>query len=63
MARKNGPPKPPIPTREPPNAHAVERRLAQNEDGFRLLFMNNPQPMWVFDAETTRFLEVNSRSR
>ena len=60
MARKNGPPKPPLLTREPPNAHAVEQRLAQNEDGFRLLFMNNPQPMWVFDAETTRFLEVNS---
>jgi two-component system cell cycle sensor histidine kinase/response regulator CckA len=60
MARKNGPPKPPILSREPPAAHAVERRLAQNEDGFRLLFMNNPQPMWVFDAETTRFLEVNS---
>jgi PAS domain S-box-containing protein len=60
MARKNGPPKPPILAREPPNAHAVEERLAQNEDGFRLLFMNNPQPMWVFDAESTRFLEVNS---
>jgi len=60
MARKNGPPKPPIFAREPPNAHAVEERLAQNEDGFRLLFMNNPQPMWVFDAESTRFLEVNS---
>src|ERR1700683_42396 len=60
MARKNGPPHPPNPPRRPPSDPAVEGRLAQNEDGFRLLFMNNPQPMWVFDAETTRFLEVNS---
>jgi PAS domain S-box-containing protein len=60
MVRKNGPPKPPILTPERLNARTVEERLAQNEGGFRLLFMNNPQPMWVFDAETTRFLEVNT---
>jgi len=29
-------------------------------DSFRLLFVNNPQPMWVFDLETLRFLEVNN---
>jgi diguanylate cyclase (GGDEF)-like protein/PAS domain S-box-containing protein len=33
--------------------------LKRREDSFRLLFDNNPMPMWVFDAETTRFLSVN----
>jgi PAS domain S-box-containing protein len=27
---------------------------------FRLLFEDNPQPMWVFDAQSLKFLEVNS---
>ncbi|HAR24027.1 MAG TPA: GGDEF domain-containing protein, partial [Bradyrhizobium sp.] len=26
---------------------------------FRLLFENNPMPMWVFDAGTMEFLSVN----
>ena len=26
---------------------------------YRLLFATNPHPMWIFDAETLRFLEVN----
>src|SRR5687768_9440963 len=26
---------------------------------FRLLFQHNPQPMWVYDCRTLRFLEVN----
>jgi diguanylate cyclase (GGDEF)-like protein/PAS domain S-box-containing protein len=34
---------------------AIKRR----EVSFRLLFDNNPMPMWVFDAETTKFLSVN----
>jgi diguanylate cyclase (GGDEF)-like protein/PAS domain S-box-containing protein len=34
---------------------AIKRR----EVSFRLLFDNNPMPMWVFDAETTRFVSVN----
>ncbi|WP_213770764.1 EAL domain-containing protein [Bradyrhizobium sp. dw_78] len=33
--------------------------LKQREASFRLLFDNNPMPMWVFDAETMRFLNVN----
>ena len=37
-------------------AEAVSR---QSEASFRLLFANNPQPMWVYDLETLRFLEVN----
>jgi diguanylate cyclase (GGDEF)-like protein/PAS domain S-box-containing protein len=33
--------------------------LKRREASFRLLFDNNPMPMWVFDAETTGFLSVN----
>lgn len=31
----------------------------QSERTFRLLFTKNPQPTWVYDLETLRFLEVN----
>jgi PAS domain S-box-containing protein len=31
-----------------------------SEASFRLLFRNNPLPMWVYDVETLRFLEVNT---
>jgi PAS domain S-box-containing protein len=37
---------------------AEDQRRAR-EASFRLLFESNPQPMWVFDRETRRFLEVN----
>ena len=33
--------------------------LKRREASFRLLFDNNPMPMWVFDAETAEFLGVN----
>jgi diguanylate cyclase (GGDEF)-like protein/PAS domain S-box-containing protein len=33
--------------------------LKRREASFRLLFDNNPMPMWVFDAETMGFLKVN----
>ena len=33
--------------------------LKRREASFRLLFDNNPMPMWVFDVETTKFLSVN----
>jgi diguanylate cyclase (GGDEF)-like protein/PAS domain S-box-containing protein len=33
--------------------------LKRREQSFRLLFENNPMPMWVFDAATRRFLSVN----
>ena len=29
--------------------------LKKREASFRLLFDNNPMPMWVFDTETTEF--------
>src|SRR3954468_20548899 len=38
---------------------ASRRALADREESFRLLFAANPQPMWVYDAATMHFLEVN----
>ncbi len=37
-----------------------ERERIQREASFRMLFENNPMPMWVYDAETLAFLEVNT---
>jgi diguanylate cyclase (GGDEF)-like protein/PAS domain S-box-containing protein len=33
--------------------------LRESEEGYRLLFENNPIPMWVFDRQRLRFLAVN----
>ena len=33
--------------------------LASSEERYRLLFEASPLPMWVYDAETLRFLAVN----
>lgn len=33
--------------------------LTESERRYRLLFNNNPLPMWVYDLETLAFLEVN----
>src|SRR6185503_18479805 len=33
--------------------------LRASEERYRVLFENNPQPMWVEDAETGAFLAVN----
>ena len=30
-----------------------------NEAKYRLMFHNNPQPMWIYDSETLAFIEVN----
>jgi PAS domain S-box-containing protein len=37
----------------------AEASLAQSEERYRKLFEENPAPMWVFDVETLRFLDVN----
>lgn len=38
---------------------AEERVLRKSESSFRLLFSANPHPMFVFDQQTYRLLEVN----
>jgi len=37
----------------------AEKELLESEKKYRLLFANNPQPMWIYDLETLAFLEVN----
>jgi two-component system, cell cycle sensor histidine kinase and response regulator CckA len=37
----------------------TEEALREGEERYRLLFESNPQPMWVYDIETLRFLAVN----
>ncbi|MBX3749280.1 MAG: PAS domain S-box protein [Opitutaceae bacterium] len=37
----------------------VLEALRQSEERYRLLFDRNPAPMWLYDAETLRFVAVN----
>ena len=43
----------------PPIAGLRPPILEEGDAGFKTLFLQSPQPMWVFDLETVRFLEVN----
>ena len=38
----------------------AQQALEDSERRYRLLFDNNPQPMWVYDQETLAFLAVNN---
>jgi PAS domain S-box-containing protein len=42
------------------NRTRAEQALRRSEAGFRALFESNPHPMWLYDVETLRFIEVNS---
>jgi len=37
----------------------AEQRLRESEERYRQLFDANPLPMWVYDRQTLRFIEVN----
>ncbi|HKH62051.1 MAG TPA: PAS domain S-box protein, partial [Flavitalea sp.] len=37
----------------------ADQALQVSEEQYRFLFHLNPQPMWIYDAETLQFLEVN----
>ncbi len=37
----------------------MEEALRESEERYRMLFDRNPQPVWVHDRETLRFLAVN----
>lgn len=37
----------------------AEEILAESEKRYRSLFTSNPNPMWVYDLETLKFLDVN----
>ncbi len=38
----------------------AEESLRENEKKYRLMFANNPQPMFIYDLETLAFLEMNN---
>lgn len=38
----------------------ANKKLLESEENYRYLFDNNPQPMWIYDIESLRFLEVNN---
>ena len=40
----------------------AERRIEESERKFRMLFASNPQPMWVYDAETLEFLTGDAKT-
>ena len=43
-----------------PGATSPKRdELDDHETSFRYLFAENPNPIWVYDHETLKFLEVN----
>ena len=37
----------------------AEAELRASEERYRLLFKNNPHPMWVYDLETLEFIAIN----
>jgi PAS domain S-box-containing protein len=39
---------------------AFQKQLEESEKKYRYLFVNNPLPMWIYDLDTLRFLEVNN---
>lgn len=38
----------------------LQKKLSDSEEQYRSIFHNNPQPMWIYDLETLRFLAVNN---
>jgi PAS domain S-box-containing protein len=45
--------------REIERRRRIEDALRRSEEQYRMLFETNPNPMWIFDIETLRFLAVN----
>jgi diguanylate cyclase (GGDEF)-like protein/PAS domain S-box-containing protein len=37
----------------------AEEKLRKSQEDFRALFASHPHPMWVYDSQTLRFIEVN----
>lgn len=37
----------------------AEQRLQESEEKYRHLFENNPQPMWIYNPDTLKFVEIN----
>src|SRR4051812_1047674 len=46
-------------THDVTNERLAVQALADSESSFRMLFLSNPRPMWVYDIATLEFIEVN----
>jgi hypothetical protein len=42
------------------DAERTANALRESEERYRMLFENNPHPMWVYDVSSLRFLAVNA---
>lgn len=40
----------------------IQKRSQENENNYRNMFENSPKPMWIFDLETYKFLQVNNQA-
>lgn len=38
----------------------AQHQIAESEERYRKIFMDNPNPMWFYDIESLKFLEVNN---
>ncbi|GAB1372451.1 hypothetical protein MASR1M45_25130 [Candidatus Kapaibacterium sp.] len=39
--------------------HILNQQLNEQKNSFSLLFLHNPAPMWIYEINTLRFIEVN----
>ncbi len=42
------------------NRRSIELALQESENKYRSLFLSNPLPMWIYEIDTLKFLEVNN---
>jgi two-component system cell cycle sensor histidine kinase/response regulator CckA len=54
-----GPPDLPVSRGIAPDTSEPTRDLTDLQASFRILFMRNPQPMWVYNLKTLQLIEVN----
>jgi two-component system cell cycle sensor histidine kinase/response regulator CckA len=49
-----------VPREAEGDTHPAKKTLRERDKKFRLLFEENPQPMWVFEGDSLKFLEANA---